>query len=452
MKSRKLRQVLISDLKESGKNELIYRPVNPDDPEIISLAKAIKKSRWVSPLIITKDGYIISGHRRKLACSLLGKKSVPCEVLPITSNSPRFLKLLTEFNRQRHKGYEEIIREGLVDAEGGEKDTDWILMLDRLERSEIAVDSMEIDGTKKRASIKGNRPLLDVAIKIIYQLEEFWPISDRAIHYQLLNDPPLKHKAKPDSAYRNDRASYQTLTNVLTRGRLSGEIPWESIGDETRPVSVWTVYSHTAPFIKRQLEGFMKGYFRDYMQSQPNHTEIVGEKMTIESIIRPVASKYCIPYTIGRGYSSINPRHEMAERFRKTGKEKLIVLILSDFDPDGEEIAQSFSRSMRDDFDVNIHPIKVALRHDQVIELKLPEGGEAKRSSSNYQKFIEKYGKYVFELEAVTPQKLQEILTDAIKSILDPDSFNHEVEEEKKEKIHLGKYREKALKALGPQM
>jgi hypothetical protein len=378
-------------------------------------------------------------------------KSVPCEVLPITSKSPGFLKLLMAFNKQRHKGYEEIIREGLVDATGGQKDTDFSLMLERLERSEIPIDCMEIDGTKERASIKGNRPLLDAAIKIIDQLEEFWPISDRAIHYQLLNDPPLKHKAKPDSVYRNDRASYQTLTNVLTRGRLSGEIPWESIGDETRPVTIWRVHPHMAPFIKGQLDGFMKGYSRDYMQSQPNHIEIVGEKMTIESIIRPVAMKYRIPYTIGRGYSSINPRHEMAERFEETGKDKLVVLILSDFDPDGEEIAQSFSRSMRDDFDVNIHPIKVALRHDQVIELKLPEGGEAKRTSSNYEKFVEKYGKYVFELEAVTPQKLQEILTDAIKSILDADSFNHEAEEERKEKIHLGKYRKRTLKSLGPQ-
>lgn len=451
MKSRKLRQVLISDLKESGKNELIYRPVNSDDPQIISLANAIRKNNWVSPLIISKDMYIISGHRRKLACLLLGKKSVPCEVLPITSNNPKFLKLLREFNRQRDKGYEEIIREGLIDATEGQEDTDFNLGLERLERSYITVDCMEIDGTKARASIKGNRPLLDAAIKIIYRLEDFWPLSDRAVHYQLLNDPPLKHRSKPTSIYKNNRDSYQVLTNILTRGRLFGEIPWESIGDETRPVIVWNVHSHMAPFIKGQLDGFMKNYFRNYMQSQPNHIEIVGEKLTIESIVRPVAMKYCIPYTIGKGYSSINPRHEMAERFKKSGKEKLIILLLSDFDPDGVEISQSFARSMRDDFDVDIHPIKVALRHDQVVDLKLPKGQKAKGKSKNYKKFVEKYGKYVFELEAVTPQKLQEILTDAIKSIVDADSFNHEMEEEQKEKLHLREYREKALKALGPQ-
>jgi len=35
------------------------------------------------------------------------------------------------------------------------------------------------------------------------------------------------------------------------------------------------------------------------------------------------------------------------------------VLIVSDFDPDGEEIAQSFARSLRDDFSIStIKPVK----------------------------------------------------------------------------------------------
>src|SRR4030042_6040770 len=100
--------------------------------------------------------------------------------------------------------------------------------------------------------------------------------------------------------------------------------------------------------------------------------------------------KYFIPYTIGRGYSSINPRHDMAERFQKSGKEKLIVLILSDFDCDGVEIGQSFARSMRDDFGIDVCPIRVALTHEQTLSLNLPPGGEAKqKESSNREKFVE---------------------------------------------------------------
>jgi hypothetical protein len=304
---------------------------------------------------------------------------------------------------------------------------------------------MDIIGNKKRATIKGNRPLLEAAVKIIYGLKDFWPLSDRTIHYQLLNDPPLKHKEKPYSTYTNDKYSYNTLTNVLTRGRLSGEIPWEAIADDTRPVIKWDVHRNISPFVKNQFDRFMKGYFRDYMQSQPNQIEILGEKLTIQSIIRPVAMEYTIPYTIGRGYSSINPRREIADRFKKSGKEEMIVLILSDFDPDGEEIAQSFSRSMRDDFDVTIQPVKVALTSDQIIDLNLPIGGEAKKGSSNYKKFVAKYGKNVYELEAIKPQKIQEMLDDAIKSVLDMKAFNDELDEEGKEFLNLAEYRKKTM-------
>ena len=46
---------------------------------------------------------------------------------------------------------------------------------------------------------------------------------------------------------------------------------------------------------------------------------------------------------------------------------------LSDFDPEGEDIAHSLARSLRDDFGIDaIEPIKVALTAAQVQELRLP--------------------------------------------------------------------------------
>lgn len=444
---KKMRLVSIFDIRESGKNELIYHPINPDDPEIIELAESIKRNGLLKNLVISEDGYILDGHRRRVACELAGVKKVRCEIKPVRIDDPEFMVLLREYNRQRVKGVDEVIREEIIDdADDGEAGGD--LLLEQIERSEVSLDPMEIAGTKRRAEIKGNRTLLDAAIKIIFHLREFWPLSDRTIHYRLLNDPPLKHCRKPDSIYKNDGESYNTLTNVLTRGRLNGEIPWESIGDETRPIITWNVHSEVTPFIRKNLDSFMKGYFRDYMQSQPNQIEIVGEKLTIEGTLRPVAMKYCIPYTIGRGYSSINPRYEMAERFRKSGKTKLVVLFLTDFDPDGEEIAQSFARSMRDDFGINIHPIMVAVTRDQVMDLKLPAKHEAKKTSSNYSKFITKHGKNVFELEAIEPRILQDILTQAIEATVDVDLFNAEAQMEKDESLRLEEYRKKAMESL----
>ena len=195
----------------------------------------------------------------------------------------------------------------------------------------------------------------------------------------------------------------------------------------------------------------MKGYFRDPLQSQPNRIEIIAEKLTLDSIIKPVAMKYRIPYTIGRGYSSINPRHDLAIRFENSGKSKLIILILSDLDPDGDEIAQSFARSMRDDFDVPVYPVRVALTWDQVKDLNLPESPDrkAKRGSTNYKKFVQRYGSdSVWELEALSPQQLQRLLDEAVRSVMDVDLFNRELEKEKNETEELSKYREQAIRAI----
>lgn len=124
----------------------------------------------------------------------------------------------------------------------------------------------------------------------------------------------------------------------------------------------------------------------------------------------------------------------MATRFRMSGKEWLILLILSDFDSEGEDIAHSFARSMRDDIDIHqIKPIKVALTRVQVEELGLPPILKAKTSSSRYEGFASENWDEVFEPEAVPPGQLQTILRNAIDSVIDVAAFNAEIEAEKRD-------------------
>ncbi len=96
--------------------------------------------------------------------------------------------------------------------------------------------------------------------KIIEERRAFWPLSDRQIHYALLNDPPLVHASKSGSVYRNDRRSYQALTDLLTRARVAGIIPMEVIEDATRPVTVWDVHADVQGFLRRELDGFCGNY------------------------------------------------------------------------------------------------------------------------------------------------------------------------------------------------
>jgi hypothetical protein len=98
-------------LKPSPENDALYRPVSMDDPEVIRLAESIKQRGLLEPIIITEDNYILSGHRRRVACMLAGVKEVPVRVHSIRHNDPEFLPLLRECNRQRTKSFDEILRE-----------------------------------------------------------------------------------------------------------------------------------------------------------------------------------------------------------------------------------------------------------------------------------------------------------------------------------------------------
>lgn len=420
----------ISTLHPSPDNDLIYRPASANDPGIKDLAASIRKHGVMEPLVITLDNIILSGHRRRVACMVAGVRQVPCRIEPIFSYDDEFIPKLREYNRQREKTLDEKLREEIVSADP--HDSYESLVEYRKQQSMIDLEGIQIEAPKKRAQIsRAKEPFLAAIKDVIKQLRKYWPISVRQIHYRLLNNPPLRHASKPDSTYCNDLDSYKSLDELVTRARLTGQIPFRVIADETRPVTTWDVFGDPAPFVRQQLDEFLKGYWRNLQQSQPNHIEIVGEKNTVGGILRPIAGKYCIPLTIGRGFSSIPPRYEMAQRFFKSGKSKLILLIVSDFDPDGEQICNSFARSMRDDFGVSrIEAVKVALTQDQVQSYQLPPDLEAKQGSPNYQRFVDKYGTAVSELEALEPDALQRELSNAIDAVMDCDLFNAEVESE----------------------
>jgi hypothetical protein len=137
----------------------------------------------------------------------------------------------------------------------------------------------------------------------------------------------------------------------------------------------------------------------------------------------------------------------MYRRFKKSGKSKLIILILSDFDPEGEDIAHSFARSMRDDFRVaDVVAKKVCLTYEQVLERDLPQTFDIKTTSPRYRKFAAKYGDRVHELEALPPAERSRLLTEAIDQVLDINAYNREVEAERKDADRIEALRKK----IGP--
>jgi hypothetical protein len=191
------------------------------------------------------------------------------------------------------------------------------------------------------------------------------------------------------------------------------------------------------------------------MQSQPNHIEIVVEKNTLHGIVTPVASRFCIPFTIGRGQCTTRPLYNIAKRYQASGKDKLIILAMSDLDPDGDAIAHSLGQRLRDDYRIRqTEVVKTALTMKQIRALKLPKKFErAKTGSSNYARYVEAYGTdFVWELEALVPKVLQKLLTQAIDSVIDKAAFNAEVAQERADAAHNAAVREIVLRTLQAQI
>ena len=442
--------VSVDEIRPSRKNDLLYKPVRDDDPQTIELAQSIRKHGILEPLVLTADNVILSGHRRYAAAKLAGMTEVPCRFEDIKSTDRNFVRLLREHNRQRDKTLDERLRESIVEQDP--RSAYLALVEHRQQASAISADRVQLNCRKDRANISDAKgPMLDAIRKVIDDRRDFWPLSDRAIHYALLNDRPLIHASKPGSIYSNDVKSYKACVDLLTRARLFKLIPMEAIDDETRPITTWRTSQNAGQFIRDELKQFGKGYWRDLMQSQANHVEILVEKNTVGPIVKTIAERYTIPMTSGRGFCSIPPRQAMLERFEKSGKGRLVLIVASDFDPEGESICESFGRSMRDDFGCDIRCVKAALTFEQTQTMDLPPALELKENGSGKGRsvgFKKKYGTDVYELEALSPETLQRLVDEAVRSVIDVDLFNAELTKEQDESVWLDVTRRRLSQAM----
>ena len=438
------------DLIPAPENSRVYRPVDPDDPAIQSLADDIAKRGILEPLVITLDNHILSGHRRRAAAILADLPSVPCRVENIYSSDPEFLDKLVAYNTQRVKNHTELLHESVVKADPEEAYE--ALIEHRRKQAVVKTETITvaIRGPRKRiGQLKAD--LVDAIVTIVRDLEDYWPLSDRHIHYLLLNVRPRCNRNRPGSRYQNKLKCYKDLCNLLVRMRLAGSIPMECIADETRPTVKWRVHDNVQDFARQEFDDFLKGFRRDLQQTQPLHIEIVAEKLTLKSIIRPVCAKYNIPYVIGRGYSSLPSRWEVVKRFRRSGKEKLCLVVLGDLDPEGIDINESLLQSMREDFGLYdfVVAVRAGLNPEHIQRFHLSENtSEAKSGSSRYAKFVQRFGRRVYELEALQPEQLQEILSEAIDNVIDKSLFNIELDAEKRDAASLAAVRNRVCEYL----
>ena len=295
------------------------------------------------------------------------------------------------------------------------------------------------------------------------------PISVRRCHYliatcgrKILRNrnpkrwPKMRHRHPQtgaivaDQYYGLDHWSAADLSSVLTRLRSDRTVPWDSIIDETRQSERAGTWDDADEFISHELKWMFRGYRRNYLQSQPFHFEVLLEKLGLRHVLKPICDRYSIQLTVGKGYSSSDVAYRMAERFRQSGKDKLILFVLSDHDPDGLLLGESIGHNLLRDQRIpagQLVSIRVGLTRDQAETLKLPTNNEPKDRPRN-RKYVREHGNVIWELDAASEDYLRAILDDAIRSKLDLELFNAEQDREAEEAVYLDSMRQRTMAAL----
>ena len=90
----------------------------------------------------------------------------------------------------------------------------------------------------------------------------------------------------------------------------------------------------------------------------------------------------------------------------------------------------------------------MCIRDSDIREHNIPCNMEAKQSSRNYEKFIQRHGVHVAELDAAPVELLQNKLRQAIENCLDMAIFNAELISEKEDYANISATKRIAIDAI----
>jgi hypothetical protein len=156
------------------------------------------------------------------------------------------------------------------------------------------------------------------------------------------------------------------------------------------------------------------------------HVELWCEKTTMNSILLAIARERRLNVITGPGFQSLTGAWRLIGRAKRSGR-PVRILYVSDFDKAGQHMPVAVARQVefiirRDNLDLDIQLIPVALTHEQCIEYDLPRT-PLKDSVRGKEAFEARYGEGATELdalEAIHPGELRRILLRKIDRYADP--------------------------------
>lgn len=230
----------------------------------------------------------------------------------------------------------------------------------------------------------------------------------------------------------NNERSYKNIGNLINDGRLAGLIDWNSITDRTRYLRGNSHWSSPASVIASA----MYSYNLDKWKGQPNYVEVWVEKDALVDIVGQACEPIDTPFFSCRGYTSQSEMWTAAQRFlRQDYRENRVIIHLGDHDPSGIDMTRDIQERLNM-FGANVFVKRVALTMEQ-IDAYNPPPNPAKLSDSRCGKYIDEYGDESWELDALEPKVITDLITSEVTAFRDDAIYQDVCNRESREKEEL---------------
>lgn len=251
----------------------------------------------------------------------------------------------------------------------------------------------------------------------------------------------------------NEHKDYKRLGAIVADARLAGLLSWDYITDRTRALSSPAAWDSPAEII----EAAANSYRRDRLENQPVKMQVWVEKEALAGVVERSARSLGVPHFSCRGYVSQSEMWRAGQRLLRQlfdNTERVVILHLGDHDPSGIDMTRDIEDRLftfvgahlatflpeksctKRQFRERVQVRRIALNRDQIHRYD-PPPNPAKLTDSRAADYISEHGDSSWELDALPPDTLDNLIRDSISDYLDHDLYNEVVRTETEERKRL---------------
>jgi ribosomal protein S18 acetylase RimI-like enzyme len=269
-----------------------------------------------------------------------------------------------------------------------------------------------------------SRQVIEHANSIIaeYQRQGF-TLTLRQLYYQFVARDLIANK----------QSEYKRLGSIINDARLAGQIDWLAIEDRTRGVTSWAHWASPTAIVEESARQFEI----DKWARQPWSIEVWIEKEALAGVFRRVCADLDVPYLSCRGYTSQSEMWRAARRLQRAVRDgrRTMILHFGDHDPSGIDMTRDIIERLRI-LGASVQVERLALNMDQV-EAYGPPPNPAKITDSRFDGYMRVYGDESWELDALEPRTLADLVEAAVLEVRDEGLWSQAVEEEHRGRAQL---------------